>query len=395
MATRPPVLAYYTAVVRPWWRSIDHVMLGLVVAMICIGIVVQVSLNINDTSTITKVVFSAMVAVAIILLTSAMSPQLIHSVAALVLVFAVICLIWVLVDGVKIHGSRRWLEVANFRFQPSELVKASLAVVFARRIDHQYSGHGVQAFFVATLLFLLCAGLILTQPDISNVIIIALVFVLQWALAVSTRAIVILGTVFGSVGFFVLYVSFPHVAKRINTFLDPSSEPAWQVELAIRALVEGGYKGSGLGLGWTEYRLYSATNDFVFAALGEQLGLVFAALVILIIAGVIWRGIGLVLRAREIFTVLAVAGLLLSFGVQSIFNISSTLYLLPTDGNNLPFISSGRSSLFASAWAIGMVLALTRTPYLHAPPSPTAHADDGFSERSTSPSASQPLPPTE
>ncbi len=344
-----------------WWNSIDRTFFCLVMGMFCVGTLVQASLFLDAPDTLLKIMVSIGLALAVLVITSTLSPAIIHSIAALALFVAVLLLFAVVFYGVTIHGSQRWLEIGNFRFQPSELVKAALCVVFAKRIDQQYSGHGIEAFVVTTVLFLLCTLLILIQPDISNVVIITLVFMLQWALAVTTRAILVPGAIIGTVAFIILYLSFPHVADRINSFLNPESLPAWQVAAGINALVEGGYQGKGIGLGWTEYGLSSVTNDFVYAAVGEQFGLVFAAILVLLIAAVIWRGMGLVFETADIFPVLAVAGLMLSFGVQSFFNIASTLHLLPTDGNNLPLISSGRSSLFTTAWAMGMVLALTRT----------------------------------
>ena len=156
------------------------------------------------------------------------------------------------------------------------------------------------------------------------------------------------------------YFTFGHVQARVGRFLDPSAGESYQGGRALEAFREGGRLGRGPGEGRVKDVLPDAHADFIFAVAGEEFGLLMTLMVVALFAFIVLRGFVRVFRVSELFTQLAVAGLLVQFGLQAIINMASTLNLMPPKGRTLPFVSYGGSSTLALAVGMGMVLALTR-----------------------------------
>jgi cell division protein FtsW len=156
------------------------------------------------------------------------------------------------------------------------------------------------------------------------------------------------------------YTYLPHVASRVDRFLDPSSGDTYQVDKSLEALRAGGFLGRGPGEGIIKHDVPDAHTDFIFAVIGEEFGLIACLALVLLFAFVVIRGFSHLLREHDPFVFLATSGLLVQFGLQAIINISVNLGLMPAKGMTLPFISYGGSSLLALGMAMGMVLALTR-----------------------------------
>jgi len=156
------------------------------------------------------------------------------------------------------------------------------------------------------------------------------------------------------------YVLLPHVATRINGFLDPQAGDSYQVDRSIDAFMNGGLWGRGPGEGTVKLSLPDAHADFVFAVAGEELGLIVCLIIVAIFAFIVLRGFSRLLQENNLYIVLAATGLLVQFGLQAIINMASALHLMPTKGMTLPFISYGGSSLLALGLGMGMILALTR-----------------------------------
>src|SRR5690606_18840259 len=164
----------------------------------------------------------------------------------------------------------------------------------------------------------------------------------------------------GIAGLIGAYFAFPHVAERIDGFLDPSSGDSYQVDRSLEAFTNGGLYGRGPGEGTVKQFLPDAHADFIFAVAGEELGLFACLLIVGLFAFVVLRGLSRVLRENSQFVQLAATGLLVAFGLQALINMGSALHLMPTKGMTLPFISYGGSSLLALSLGMGMLLALTR-----------------------------------
>jgi len=152
----------------------------------------------------------------------------------------------------------------------------------------------------------------------------------------------------------------PHVASRINRFLDPTAGDSYQVDRSIEAFANGGLWGRGPGEGRVKDVLPDAHADFVFAVAGEELGMLACLIIIALFAFIVLRGFSRLFQESNLFVLYAATGLLVQFGLQALINMGSTVQLMPTKGMTLPFISYGGSSALATALSIGMLLALTR-----------------------------------
>src|SRR5690606_4098109 len=171
---------------------------------------------------------------------------------------------------------------------------------------------------------------------------------------------VVLLLVVGIVSAAAAYSFFPHVASRIDRFLDPAGGGNYQIDRAMEAFQTGGFFGVGPGDGSVKRQLPDAHTDFIFAVVGEEFGVVVCLLVVALFAFIVLRGFSRLLEEKNFFVVLAASGLLIQFGLQAIINMGVNLRLMPTKGMTLPFISYGGSSMFALALLMGMVLALSR-----------------------------------
>ena len=155
------------------------------------------------------------------------------------------------------------------------------------------------------------------------------------------------------------YYRFDHVKKRFDIFFEPSTGTN-QIDLSLKAFKSGGWLGKGPGQGILKEKIPSANTDFIFAVAGEELGFIFCSLIVLLILVIIIRFLLKLLKMSNPFEIIAVVGLTCSFGLQSLFNICSSLALIPTKGMTLPFVSYGGSSMISSAVLFGCLLSLTR-----------------------------------
>jgi cell division protein FtsW len=204
------------------------------------------------------------------------------------------------------------------------------------------------------------AGLLLLQPDLGQTVVVTLVWLGQFFLAGLPMAFMIGIGVLGALGLVAAYFIFPHVSSRVDRFFDPASGDTFQVDRSLEAFTNGGLFGTGPGEGNIKQILPDAHSDFIFSVAGEEFGAIACLLIIMLFGFVVLRGFSRLFSDDNLFVVLAGAGLLMQFGLQSLIHMASTLELMPAKGMTLPFMSYGGSSLLALALAMGMVVALTR-----------------------------------
>ena len=154
------------------------------------------------------------------------------------------------------------------------------------------------------------------------------------------------------------YYLFDHVKKRISSFLDSGAD-TYQIDLSIKTFQSGGIFGKGPGQGILKESIPEANTDFIFAVAGEELGYVFCLIIILIILSIIIRTLIYVLKIQDPYKMIAISGLICSFGLQSLINIFSSIGLIPTKGMTLPFVSYGGSSMISISILFGFLLSLT------------------------------------
>lgn len=277
--------------------------------------------------------------------------------------FTVLALVLVLVPGIgkKINGARRWIRVAGFNGQPSELAKIALVVFCAawasgRREQLRSFKGSLPALGVVGL----TAGLVAVEPDMGTALLLS---------TVATTVLLAGGVPFkhlfmiGAPGALVLFVfaarKLTYITHRIQAFLDPSADPggvAYQTRQAVIAIGSGGPFGVGLGASQQKLLfLPDVHTDFIFALVGEELGFVGAITVLLVFAALMLQGMKAIDRARDEFSFLLALGLLLTLGIQSVLNVAVATASVPPKGIALPFISFGGSSLLFASAAAGLI----------------------------------------
>lgn len=357
-----------TSLISRWWWTVDRWSLGAVGVIILIGVVLTMAASPAvaeriglDAFHFARRQFAYLpLAIMAMMLASLLSPTGVKRFALLVFVGALTLTAATLHFGVEVKGATRWLSIGGFSLQPSEFLKPAFAVVSAwlisgNRLDPKFPG-----YIIATLLLGLCVFVLLKQPDVGMTLMVTGVFFVQLFLIGLPVIIVILCIGLFAGGGVGAYYMFSHVRERVDNFLDPSSGEGYQVDRALEAFQAGGLFGRGPGEGRVKQVLPDAHSDFILAVAGEEFGILLCLLVIALFAFVVLRGFSRTLKDGDLFVVLAGAGLLAQFGMQALVNMASSLHIIPPKGITLPFISYGGSSTIALAWAIGIVLALTR-----------------------------------
>src|SRR5207302_1714999 len=200
----------------------------------------------------------------------------------------------------------------------------------------------------------------LSQPDIGMTLVVTCVWAAQFFIAGLPIYWVIM-FIAGGLGAIVgAYFVFPHVASRVDRFLDPSSGDSYQVTQAMRAFQQGGLFGRGPGEGRVKEALPDAHTDFIFAVAGEEFGILLCLAIVALFTFLVLRALTKAMKEENLFVLLAVGGLTVQFGLQAMINMASSLRMMPTKGMTLPFISYGGSSLVALGVGMGMIFALTR-----------------------------------
>ena len=213
---------------------------------------------------------------------------------------------------------------------------------------------------ISLSLLLMVITLLVLQPDFGQTMLVVMVWSALFFLA-GMRLMWVFGIAgAGAAGLTVAYYTVPHVAKRIQHFLHPASGASYNIEVATESFLRGGWFGTGPGEGTIKRILPEAHTDFVFAVAGEEFGVVLCLLLVSLFAFVVIRSLLRALRNEDLFQRFAASGLAILFGIQAAINMSVNLRLIPAKGMTLPFISYGGSSMISLAYAMGMLLALTR-----------------------------------
>ncbi len=354
--------------IAQWWWTVDRWTLVALLALIGFGslLVMAASPAVAerigaDSLHFVKRYFAVLpLAVATMVLVSLQTPRTVRRIAVVAFVVSLALLAYTVMGGAEIKGARRWINLPGFSLQPSEFVKPTFAVVAAWLFAQQRSSERFPGDAISIALYLLVVGLVAKQPDLGMAVVLSAVWFTQFFLVGLRLYWVAACLGLGLAGLTSAYFAFPHVASRIDRFLDPSTGDGYQVGRSMEAFTNGGLWGRGPGEGTVKEYLPDAHADFVFAVAGEELGLVACLAIVALFAFVVLRGFTRVLQENNLFVVLAATGLFVQFGLQAVINMASTLHLMPTKGMTLPFISYGGSSLLALGLGMGMALALTR-----------------------------------
>ncbi len=279
---------------------------------------------------------------------------------------SIVLLLSVLFFGESVNGARRWINIAGLQFQPSEVAKFTMILLFARLTklfgtQAKQFRYGVLGFGCALLGILVPLAL---EKHLSAIMLMGMVAVVMMFVAGTSPKWLLAGA--GAAALFVLvYISFMgYAGDRVSAWLHPEQDPGdtgYQILQSLYAIGSGGLFGLGLGKSRQKYLyLPFQYNDYIFAIACEELGLVGALLIAALFAALILRGYWIALRARDRFSTVLAAGLVTLIAVQVLLNLGVVTNLLPSTGIALPFFSYGGTALAVNLGEMGIVLAVSR-----------------------------------
>ena len=278
--------------------------------------------------------------------------------------------------GTEVNGAKLWLKIGPMSFQPSELAKVLLVIFLAAFFAEKHellsiSTHRVLGipvpeikFFVPLLaMWGVCVLMMIFQKDLGSSLLFFGIFICMLYVATARKTYVLVGAAMFLLGAFLCYLAFAHVQVRVETWLNPFSpatiqKESYQISQSLFALSSGGISGSGLGLGYPKF-IPSVTTDFIFSAVGEELGLTGAVAVILMYVLLVARGMKVALAHRDDFGKLLAVGLTSVIALQAFIIMGGVTRLIPLTGITLPFMSYGGSSLLANFILLGLLLILS------------------------------------
>ncbi len=401
MATKTKKKGFIASLINK--GSIDIPFLIILMTIVTIGLIMLFSASYtysyynrghNSTAIFSRQVIYAIVGIILMLIISRVKYEY-FKLAAVIGVWVSIGLLIVvrfLPDSVQ-PGFYRWIDLGFITFQPSEIAKLALVMYLAYSLEKHYklvvgkvpsnipmcrwieekTGVVIYKSFVSTLQYglviVIFAGLVLIENHVSGAVLMLALGVIMLFLGEVKNKWFIIGVIIAAIGvlFFVLNpdVLKEYAGVRIVAWLDKDFEPLgarWQTNNSLYAIGSGGFLGVGLGQSKQKHLYVSEPhNDFIFSIVCEELGFVGAAVIIILFALLVYRGIKIGLRAKDRFSGLLAMGIVFQIGVQVALNIAVVSDFIPNTGISLPFFSAGGTSLVILLCEMGMVLSISRS----------------------------------
>lgn len=276
--------------------------------------------------------------------------------------------------GYEVNGAQLWLRVGPVSFQPSEFARIALIIFFAGYLAEKRdllaatsrSFLGIQIptlkyFGPVAFVWAASLGLLVFEKDLGSSLLFFAVPLLMLYAATGRIAYVILGGLLFSAGAYISYLLFGHVQVRVQTWLDPWSDPnggGFQILQSLFNIAEGGLTGTGLGAGFAQ-TIPEVQTDFIFSAIASELGLLGATAVLLAFLVYVYRGIKISLLATDDASKLLAFGLTAMFALQTLVIVGGVTKAIPLTGITLPFISYGGSSVVGSFILTGLLLVVS------------------------------------
>lgn len=354
----------------------DMPMFVLVIVLLSFGLVMLYSAsNVyalqyygNSAHFIMKQLLFGAVGILAMLLISCIDYRVLYKLA-LPLYFLGLGLLIVVLIMPSMKGTHRWINLGFTTFQPSEVMKFCLVVIFAKLIE--YHNARMKTFRYGVLLFVLLlipvVGLLLLEPHMSAIVLvtgIAMIMMFVGGTRLFYFAALIM-TAGAGLAAFVLSGKIEYMLARVQYWIDPFSDPlgdGYQTIQSLYAIGSGGFWGLGLGNSRQKHLyLPEPQNDFIFAVVCEELGFLGGMIVITLFALLVWRGFKIALRAKDKFGSMLVIGLTVQVGLQAFLNMSVVTNLIPNTGISMPFFSYGGTSLMMLLAQMGVILAVSRS----------------------------------
>ena len=323
----------------------------------------------NSYKYVEKQGFAAIIGVAIMFGISKIDYKLWQKNYKVIFTACIVLLLGVCVLGASSRGAKRWLDLGFISFQPSEIAKIGIIIFYSAWLTKNKDKlKSIKEGFIVPLVMMLPIIIIVFgfQTHFSATLVMCMLVVILMILAgCRIRYFIMIGVplaVLGVVGILAFGQGFR--LQRVITFLDPwkyADDEGWQIIQSLYAIGSGGFFGVGLGESKQKY-LYipEPHNDFIFAVLAEELGFIGCAIVIILFAILIWRGITISMKAPDMFGSLLAAGITSMIAIQVLINIAVVTSSMPVTGMALPFFSYGGTALIIILASVGILLSISR-----------------------------------
>src|ERR1044072_3584030 len=351
-----------------WWWTVDQLTLAAIGTLLLAGIVLSLAasppvagrLGLDPFYFVNRHILFLLPSIAVMLGVFFLNSQPVRQVSLLIFAVSRVLAGAPPFCGPEMKGARRWLVLFSVSIQPSEFLKPAFVIIVAWLFCESAKRPAMPANTFPLMLLLTVVALLVMQPDFGQTMLIALVWSALFFMA-GMRVVWVFGIAgLAGVGLLTAYYTVPHVARRIQRFLDPTSGDTFNIDIATESFMRGGWFGKGPGEGTVKRLLPESHTDFVFAVAAEEFGIALCLVIVALFAFIVIRMLLRAMRNDDPFTRFAAAGLTILFATQSAINMAVNLHLIPAKGMTLPFISYGGSSMISLGYAMGMLLALTR-----------------------------------
>lgn len=297
-----------------------------------------------------------------LIFTSKVSYKRYYSLSFPLLIFTIITLLAVFIPGlgVKALGASRWLKLGPITFQPSELAKLTMIFYLSAWFSNKEKGR-LGPFLLFTFLVV---GLVILQPDLGTAIILTIIAITLYFLSGAPlwHFLMIVPAVVVSI--FILIFTSAYRFRRFTTFLNPNQDPlgaSYHIRQILIALGSGGFWGLGLGSSRQKYQyLPEASTDSIFAIVGEELGFIGSALLIIVSVFFLYQMVKIAKKTQDRYGFLMAGGIFTLFASHLLINLGAIVALFPLTGVPLPFISYGGSNLIISLAAVGIIINISK-----------------------------------
>ncbi|MBN9004967.1 MAG: putative lipid II flippase FtsW [Rhizobiales bacterium] len=351
-----------------WWWTVDRPLLAAMIVLMLTGVVLSLAASPSVATRIGldpfhffhRHVLFLIPSVIVMVGVSFMSPRQIRRSALIMFALSIALILATLWLGPEVKGAKRWITIIGVNIQASESAKPAFVVLAAWLFSESARKPEMPATSMALALLLGLVTLLVMEPDFGQTMLVLMVWGALFFIA-GMRIIWVFGLAgTAAAGLFAAYMLVPHVAVRIQRFMDPASGDTFQVDTAMEAFSNGGWFGLGPGEGIAKRSLPDSHTDFVFAVGAEEFGIIMCLALVALFTFIVIRTLSRAYASEDMFSRFAASGLAIMFGVQAAINMAVNLHLIPAKGMTLPFISYGGSSMVSLAYGVGMMLALTR-----------------------------------
>lgn len=360
--------------------KMDITFFGLIITLLVIGLVMLFSASYSYALTyygdsfkfIIRQLLFAVAGFGLMIFISRIDYHVYQKLSVPIYIIAVILLIAVYAFP-AIANVHRWITIGPIQFQPSEIGKVAIIIIFAHLISKNQKEMGKLrfVFLLLGLLALVCLLVVFETHVSATVLIFCIGIVLLYVGGLSKKLTwigVLTVVAIGVIGYFVLKYFLNYAGDRLTAWLDPWSDPldtGYQTIQSLLAIGSGGIFGRGIGQSRQKYLwIPEPHNDFIFSIVCEELGLIGAMIIVVVFCALVWRGFTIAMRAKDKFGSLLAIGLTFQVGLQVALNIMVVTNTIPNTGISLPFFSYGGTALLLLLAEMGIVISVSRSSRL-------------------------------